>query len=771
MVQSNKVLTVSYGTFSCTLEGFEDSFDTMKAIAEYFRDLAADDRYFGAEPPQPDTEMLARIAEREVSRHVEARREGSGFVLRAAEVAAPAALEAAEAVQEQPAPEPQAEAPVQAPEQAAPEVTAPEQAEADHVEDTLEAEPPAQEETPAEATSSDEDLDEVDTAEPEVDAVFEAEADADAAEPEPEVEVEAFMAGIEAAVKEQDAPEEDVIEDAEAPVDEASVDVVTAEPVAPRAAPAPDSIAAKLQRIRAVVSRNEQVVTEADYSEDEHSEDAFTAALPDSHLDETTDTPTPRAEDAAEDAIEDTFEDAIADTAEVSTEDSDEDLPAPTETETAADLSEEPHEETAGDEADPMMARRAARLQRRLARAQLAGDTEKVAEVEAALEALTAPAPEAHHDAPRHDEALQDDEALFADLDRALKARASEPAENILADDPDAGYEEDGEDDYAAVAEALEPRVMMVKHAKAHEAEQPREAAPVVPSVELPPSTLQPDDEAELMRELAEVEAELRGEAAKAQAPEQVEPARDEAQQADTAREEEEAERKSRAAKSDLSRLMAAADEKLEAPEATSTREAYSHLRAAVAATRAERSAGGSVGDSADTEAYRDDLARVVQPRRPKPAGAHTRRPTAPDQQRPAPLKLVAEQRIDEVAEIAAKTGPVHPRRVSAQIEAPAPTNPDESFVAFAEEMGVQELPELLEAAAAYMQFVEGRDQFTRPQLIHKAREAVEGDFSREDGLRAFGTLLREGKILKTENGRFIAAHDIGFQPASRAAG
>ena len=77
----------------------------------------------------------------------------------------------------------------------------------------------------------------------------------------------------------------------------------------------------------------------------------------------------------------------------------------------------------------------------------------------------------------------------------------------------------------------------------------------------------------------------------------------------------------------------------------------------------------------------------------------------------------------------------------------------------------------MLEAAASYLSFVEGRAQFSRPQLMTKVRQVGPKDFTREDGLRSFGQLLRAGKINKIKGGRFTVSEEIGFQPDDRKAG
>lgn len=64
MTGNSKILTVSYGSFSCKLEGFDDPLGTLKAIAEYLESRAAGAPY--------DAEPLTETAEREIALYVEA---------------------------------------------------------------------------------------------------------------------------------------------------------------------------------------------------------------------------------------------------------------------------------------------------------------------------------------------------------------------------------------------------------------------------------------------------------------------------------------------------------------------------------------------------------------------------------------------------------------------------------------------------------------------------------------------------------------------------
>ena len=289
-----------------------------------------------------------------------------------------------------------------------------------------------------------------------------------------------------------------------------------------------------------------------------------------------------------------------------------------------------------------------------------------------------------------------------------------------------------------------------------------------------PKSSLSAAEEADLAQELAELEADLDFDA------EQEDGAEDEAitealeSAADIA--EDTTEDAASAAREmlppidegqnpDMNRLMEETDQQMSEPENTTRRNAFAHLRAAVAAKKADVALGGNKDDEAEGDAYREDLAEVVRPRRPVSGEQRTPRPAAA---RPAPLKLVAEQRID--TDTPADVTPVRPRRVAA-VQEEAESQAEESFAEFAAEAGATSLPDLLEAAAAYMSFVEGRAQFSRPQLMNKVRQVEQGGFTREDSLRLFGKLLRDGKIEKTNAGRFQVSDQIGFRPDARAVG
>ena len=212
-----------------------------------------------------------------------------------------------------------------------------------------------------------------------------------------------------------------------------------------------------------------------------------------------------------------------------------------------------------------------------------------------------------------------------------------------------------------------------------------------------------------------------------------------------------------------MSRIDAQTDEALNEPTGSRRRNAIAQLKAAVAATEAARQLGDkSDGEAEAQEAFRDDLDQVVRPRRPASPDEQDLRSERP---RTTPLKLVASQRVDEEGEDTSDD--VQPRRVASQ---PVDASDTGGFAQFAAQMGATELPDLLEAAAAYTSFVEGVEDFSRPQIMKKVQLTTEEEFSREDGLRSFGTLLRQGRISKVRNGRFQISEQTRFRPDARSA-
>ncbi len=786
MVGTSKILTVSYGTFSCTLEGFDDSFGTMKAIAEYFRDLASDDRYFGAEPPTPDTEMLQRIAEREIRRQVDARLEGDGVVLRARDeenaLARPTPV--GPAPQERPAPEPQAD---EAPSQP--------------------VMPPREPEVEAEAAADD--LGSVAARLARIRAVVDS---ARSAPPTPASQPPAAIASA--------APAAPVGRDAFEDEDEVA-------PPAPNAQAADtdtqgdahdafESQEATLET--APEGKTEPAQAEQEVAADQRDEtDAGTG--PEAETDET---PLP------------------GNHAEIFPEDGDETGQLPDAVISApAGGPDEYDDETATDDQDSILSAVASGLAAHATAADIPA-REAISRPDENTEPdITLPeeaeADEAENESPAHPFTQPDDDADTQPEATGAESpedeiRAAQPEETPTEEigqtaapddvsEPEAPSddlrrtrrrarraaktrraESEGSDHTRNVAERARARVMKVKRAEMEtgkdefDAAQPTagddetqerpstpDSGPLTlenplrpPERDMPaaspaghaasapdrqedqaaPETeaarenadLSPEDEADLMAELAELENET---AASRTRPGTQRQAGDDAA---------------------VNRLMDQVNTRMEGPEHKRRRSAIAHLKAAVAATVADRGLKTRRNQDAEVEAqkapYQRDLREVVRPTHPS-RGSSRQMP---------PLMLVSEQRIDrpdaDATRHAAQGNLALQREDHESDEDPAASNifsDDDSFADFAERMGAQDLPELLEAAAAYCMAVEKHDAFTRPQVMQTVAEYFgTDDFPREDGLRAFGALLREGPFERVRRGEFTISRSSRFMSGRR---
>ena len=886
MIGASKILTVSYGTFSCTLEGFEEPFSTMKAIAEYFRDLAADDRYFGAEPPTPDAEMLHRIAEREIKRRVEAKINENGVVLRAHELVAPAPVPVsapidspAAVVAVQPVAgtvaEPVAGVAVESVAGAPVAVVEPAEPVAGTAEIAAEPDDPGAD-LPAAAGIEPGSVAAV-KPEPKADAfagedsvvakLSRLRAAAALARAEPVVAIR--PAAVAAAPVSIGIYAEDMyVDDLYAPPEPAGIQpqsaVATpvysaAETTIGAAISAPDDAAANATLAPAAPAlmaeaQNEPVastipdaVADAWAAYDHPAGDSqqavsdFLSQGEDDYLDLTqlgtgADTigepETTTAEQMQADAVAAALPEALealvdpdglsADfnvsalldhldmSGSVADADSADPVPETGGPAATADLDSDHPAQTgrpdpAADGAFTLEVSRRPRARvikvRRVDYVSAADAADPAAESETAAggRAAASLAEAAAHDpilanlaATMGDSGLsRADQAdllmELADVTREFATPAETDAAGATDDPADPGFMAETPDAAPMAADGDRQSEDLIAAALA---DQPSEETPgeaMLPDAPL----VVPDAMPEAMPEAAAVPetAEMPDIAADAAMQTPAHTADDTAEDLPEPRISEgrailETETEPR--EDAISRLFEQTDSELQGTENRRRLSAIAHLKAAVAATEADKEARSDGTESpagpSELDRYRDDLAQAVRPRRPGVAVQPTRRPVM-TADRPAPLVLVSEQRIDRPAN--AEPSMIRPRRVMSGSLAISDENFDDedwdddseeailsdsrSFAEFAERIGASGLSDLLEAAAAYAAYVEGRPSFSRPQIMKKiAGFSADDVFSREDGLRSFGMLLRQGKIQKVRRGQFAIAKTSRFIPEAR---
>ena len=754
---NNKVLTVSYGSFSCTLEGFEDSFETMKAIAEYFRDIAATDPAFGSALVPPDLEMITQIARQDTVGDVDAREEDGHFYLRAsdhvAETVEQADIDGMANIAAQ----------TQTPSVLVPQVTARSgngiaarlqrirDAAAERARDTgvqtrttetrspidnVFAETQADQDAVANefgGAAYDDDAHDIDAASAEMFTAHEeveertheelrpdfADRDEDSNDVGP-LKLAAFQ------VDDSEDEEEDVVVPADSDALVEIDDHEVAEPAAElkeTATEDPADVLDALLRARAVQDAEIAEASEVPVDVDniEVADDAPVISDPLSSI--------MSQIAAAEDDSE--FEDEAPEVEEQLSDSSDL---------IAAVISShsKPAEHAEAEEAvDPSPEAEApAAVSDILARMARARDTEESTDDQAeADEPSQSMVDDAEDDASPSPIALTEDETSESDLVETEAPEALAELQDDQADDEESqsnvthlsAYEaprlplsaenddDAGSEETKRKAVVRKARIIKVTQENITRTEEANSKIGIMSNDNDAPETQPQNDVAEAVTEDDDLHVSASDRVS------------------------------AKIGFMDIDRLMTEAESQMGEPESTIRRSAFAHLKAAVAARRNDD--GISRKEPADQSEvdYRSDLANAVS--------------NQSEGEDSVPATDTTEVPTDD------RTLALVPETSTA--EADFETSGDTAgFPQFAQEHAATTLPDLLEAAAAYMSYVEGRQQFSRPQLMTKVREVEKDNFSREDGLRCFGQLLRSGKIEKIKGGRFGATKDIGFRPS-----
>ncbi len=190
----------------------------------------------------------------------------------------------------------------------------------------------------------------------------------------------------------------------------------------------------------------------------------------------------------------------------------------------------------------------------------------------------------------------------------------------------------------------------------------------------------------------------------------------------------------------------------------------------------------------------------VVEPASPAPAEAAAQAPTAEDNVRdrlrlvggaaekpaaePAPAEVAKapEPAVEPPAAKPAAEAPKKPaasgdNEIAAKLQASFRDGPDPAMQTsvsldevvedqddgemtprrFARQMGASSLADLMDSAAAYLTLIEGKEAFSRAEILTMASDIGDGqNFSAEAKIKSFGKLMRGNRLIRVEDGRFV---------------